>query len=212
VESRRIGITGTKKKYVQHIIEQGINNPNSALFSLDLRETALFNARMLFTVDVAIYHAISLAVQKKIRQMGITFLDYYSSSPDDLPALIIVKGNTVEEIGLVSPKKYASSSDLCLTTYPYGKIVDYQPIPPQNIMAIVMSTLYDIEEAQNCIDFECFDVRVQTRFFVSLLQRKLPSEIIEKFLPDYIIRPFVVQLRDIVLKRIWNQFAETDKD
>ncbi len=192
--------------YLDSLLRGGITRGNSAVFGIDFSEMRDNPQRFFFTVDLALYHAISLAVQGYLKESGLQFGEYYRHSPSDVPCLLFAEGDVVKNIAMQNgcTNNYLVSDNLGMESFPYGKISDFGVVPSDDIILTIEPELFELEGLDVDIQLNLIELSAQTRFFVKkgLEDVQLEDSIIQKILPDRIISPFIRNLRNILLRKL----------
>lgn len=167
-----MGLHGTKSMYLPEIINRGLRKNNSAIFMAP--QKGLTPQELAFTLQVAIYHAISLRSQKEVLLNGGGFAQYFRENPGEMPAIVLFDMNEKTDLQRQNQESlacYESTGCKDLVTLPYTKIGD-DPLMPSAIVSYGRIEQDDLERVEK----SCFSAgmvlereRARTRFFVKCL-------------------------------------------
>ncbi|MFA5820565.1 MAG: radical SAM protein [Candidatus Gracilibacteria bacterium] len=203
--SHGFGMFGTKKKYVEELTSNGINNPNTAVFGIDNGENLNDRQQFYFTILMSIYHAISLEVQSKIREGQYQdFVSYYEDHPEDTPSILLLDDEMPRKVARQGSSAYAMATIPEIKTVSYGKIEKFGAISPEGIIRALDLTVDDIRTAQSGIDFAGEIQGTDLRFFIKAGADTIefPSIDTGKTLPDELMLSFCSKLADILVCRM----------
>ena len=200
------GISGTKMKYVPHLLENGIRRDNTAIFAIN--DHKKYPKRYFYTVVLAIYHAISTEVQRSIKNAEyVNFTDYYSDNIHSLPSLVFLRNKIIDQI-LDSDlsNSYSLLCDNSIATYPYGKVGTFGEINGNDIYKIVEIELSDVEYSECSLDISSIKEQVvSNRFFIKNVtnngQLGENRAVLAQLLPNEIMLPLCKKLAKITLAK-----------
>jgi len=204
----KIGILGTQDRFVPTICSDGINRWNTALFALDEADFFEQKDKVVFTIAIAIYHAVSLASQRSIKESGRSLSQFYSENPSLIPAILVIRSYIVDSISSASENtnNYSHTDDPNLESFPYGKVEYFGDIKPSEIRDVIKINLIDIEKNH--------DKRIpcnseNKRFFKKNGQvDAYPEHIVDSFLSYETIRSFCFEFAEIIYEKILNKLHE----
>lgn len=169
-------IHGTKVKYLPAILYKGLERSNSAVFVIPDRPAS--PEELIFTVQVAIYHAISLGTQKEVLGSGKNFTNYFRDNPGEIPGLIALNAARLLGAGTESEtqqSRYFCNSNQDLATFPYVK-VGPNPIPREEIYAHRALKNSAVASAENELQAEGIYLekeKQRTRFFIKRVMEQI---------------------------------------
>lgn len=199
---KNIGILGSQDRFVAPMLYEGITRSNTSVFSADRQ--ALFEDydRSIFTISIAVYHAVSLASQRAIKDSGNNFFQFYSQNPNLLPAVFVLTGKTVDAIAVATSDvdHYLDIDIKDQVSFSYGKVGCFGEIKPYEIAKVITLDLSDIHK----IGQERIPSRDESvRFFVKKGQiGKYPESLSSNFLPCDFIRSFCFRFSKNIYEEI----------
>lgn len=147
-------IYSTQSRYVNEIIKNWLNRETAAVFDLS------WKWELIFTLSIAIYHWISLNVQKIILQWKFQkFSDFYKKNMDLLPVIIIFK-DSIDNKNLVTKNIYKSYNSE-IFSHQYYKINELWKL--KKIHKIIKISLNEVFKAEK--DIKNYLKSSEDRFF-----------------------------------------------